>query len=818
MFALSNGHIGLRGNLDEGEPVGAARHLPELVLRDPAAALRRGRLRLPRVGPDASSTSPTARSSGCSSTTSRSTSATATLRSPRARCSTCAPASCGAATSSGSRRPARRCASARRGSSRSRSARSRRSCTRSSRSTAPRPRRRPVGAGRERAAPATPTRTRAPRPRSRRRSSPSVLRPRRAARRARALARERASCGWRPAMDHVVDGAGRAADARRELGRTSAGSTVAADLEPGQRAADRQVPRLRLVEPALAAGAPRPGRRRARGGAAHRLGRPRRRAARVPRRVLGPAPTSSSTATPSSSRRCASRSSTRSRPARAPSSGRSPAKGLTGPGYDGHTFWDTERFVLPVLTYTAPRAAARRAALAPLDARPRPRARRPARPRRRRVPVADDPRPGVLRLLAGGHGRVPRQRRDRRRRAALPGRDRRRGVRARGRRRAARRDGAAVALARPPRRRRAASASTASPARTSTARSPTTTSTRTCSRRGTSSAAADAVERHPAARGGARRRRRGARLPGATAAGSMLIPYDEASASTRSRRGSPSTSVWDFAATPPDDYPLLLHYPYFDLYRKQVVKQADLVLALHVARRRLHARAEGARLRLLRGAHGARLVAVRVRRRRSIAAEVGHLDLAYDYFAEAALMDLHDLEHNTRDGIHIASLAGAWLGRGRRLRRACATSAASSPSRRACLARLQRLAFRLVFRGPQARGRGPERARDATSCSRARRSRSPTTARTSRSRPRPSAARSRRCRSAPRRASPRAGSRGGARTREGAVARALSRVQVLGPDQQPAGFAFTMSPDGPFLYQTRDPTLLDRQYVVEETL
>ena len=34
------------------------------------------------------------------------------------------------------------------------------------------------------------------------------------------------------------------------------------------------------------------------------------------------------------------------------------AKGLTGPGYDGHTFWDTERFVLPVLTYTAPKAAA----------------------------------------------------------------------------------------------------------------------------------------------------------------------------------------------------------------------------------------------------------------------------------------------------------------------------------------------------------------------------------------------------------------------------------------------------------------------------
>ncbi len=31
-----------------------------------------------------------------------------------------------------------------------------------------------------------------------------------------------------------------------------------------------------------------------------------------------------------------------------------PAKGLTGPGYDGHTFWDTETFVMPVLTYTSP--------------------------------------------------------------------------------------------------------------------------------------------------------------------------------------------------------------------------------------------------------------------------------------------------------------------------------------------------------------------------------------------------------------------------------------------------------------------------------
>ena len=46
------------------------------------------------------------------------------------------------------------------------------------------------------------------------------------------------------------------------------------------------------------------------------------------------------------------------------------AKGLTGPGYDGHTFWDTEMYVLPVLTYTAPHAAADALRLAPRDARP----------------------------------------------------------------------------------------------------------------------------------------------------------------------------------------------------------------------------------------------------------------------------------------------------------------------------------------------------------------------------------------------------------------------------------------------------------------
>ena len=110
----------------------------------------------------------------------------------------------------------------------------------------------------------------------------------------------------------------------------------------------------------------------------------------------------------------------------------------------------------------------------------------------------------------------------------------------------------------------------------------------------------------------------------------------------------------------PDQYPLLLHFPYFDLYRKQVVKQPDLVLAMQLCSDVFTAGAAGAQLRLLRAHHRARLVAVRGRRAVA-AADAGHLRLALDYAAEAALMDLHDLEHNVRDGLHLASLAGTWL-------------------------------------------------------------------------------------------------------------------------------------------------------------
>ena len=130
-----------------------------------------------------------------------------------------------------------------------------------------------------------------------------------------------------------------------------------------------------------------------------------------------------------------------------------PAKGLTGPGYDGHTFWDTETYVLPVLTYTAPARGPRRAALAALDAGPGPRPGPGARPQGRGVPVADDPRRGDVGLLAGGDGGLPHQRRHRRRRRPVLQRDPGRRLRPRLRRRTADRDRPAVGVARPLRRR-----------------------------------------------------------------------------------------------------------------------------------------------------------------------------------------------------------------------------------------------------------------------------------------------------------------------------------------------------------------------------
>jgi alpha,alpha-trehalose phosphorylase len=140
----------------------------------------------------------------------------------------------------------------------------------------------------------------------------------------------------------------------------------------------------------------------------------------------------------------------------------------------------------------------------------------------------------------------------------------------------------------------------------------------------------------------------------------VVIPYDHTLGVHPQSEGFTRHQVWDFADTRPDQYPLLLHFPYFDLYRKQVVKQADLVLALHVRGDAFTAE-EKARDFAYYEPLTVRDSSLSACTQAVIAAEVGHMQLAYDYFGEAALMDLQDLEHNVRDGVHMASLAGAWL-------------------------------------------------------------------------------------------------------------------------------------------------------------
>ena len=138
-----------------------------------------------------------------------------------------------------------------------------------------------------------------------------------------------------------------------------------------------------------------------------------------------------------------------------------------------------------------------------------------------------------------------------------------------------------------------------------------------------------------------------------------------ASPTTRSSACTPSPTrftrhaEWDFEASQ-DEYPLLLHYPYFELYRKQVVKQPDLVLAMHL-RGDAFDPEQKARNFDYYEQRTVRDSSLSACTQAVMAAEVGYVELAYDYLAEAALVDLDNLNHNTRDGLHIASLAGAWI-------------------------------------------------------------------------------------------------------------------------------------------------------------
>lgn len=143
------------------------------------------------------------------------------------------------------------------------------------------------------------------------------------------------------------------------------------------------------------------------------------------------------------------------------------------------------------------------------------------------------------------------------------------------------------------------------------------------------------------------------------AADTVYLPYDEKLQVHEQNAGFTMLPEWDFEASR-ESYPLLLHAPYFELYRRQVLKQADLELAMYTFGHHFNDDDKARNVdyyerRTVRDSSlSACIQAV-------ICAEVGHLGLAHDYAYEAALIDLHDIHHNSRDGLHVASLAGAWV-------------------------------------------------------------------------------------------------------------------------------------------------------------
>ena len=144
-----------------------------------------------------------------------------------------------------------------------------------------------------------------------------------------------------------------------------------------------------------------------------------------------------------------------------------------------------------------------------------------------------------------------------------------------------------------------------------------------------------------------------------TAAEAMYVPYDDELGVHPQSASFTEHEVWDFESVRPDQYPLFLHFPYFDIYRKQVVKQADLVLAMHL---RPDAFTDDQKARNFAYYEGitVRDSSLSAATQAVLAAEMGHLELAYDYLAESSLVDLHDLHKNTGAGLHLAALAGGW--------------------------------------------------------------------------------------------------------------------------------------------------------------
>ena len=145
------------------------------------------------------------------------------------------------------------------------------------------------------------------------------------------------------------------------------------------------------------------------------------------------------------------------------------------------------------------------------------------------------------------------------------------------------------------------------------------------------------------------------------AAKRMYIPYDESRGILPQDANFLEKEVWDFANTPLDRYPLLLHYHPLVIYRHQVLKQADVVLALVLLGNEFSLEEKRRNFQyydpLTTGDSSLSACVQSI-----LAAEIGYEDKAVEYFNYALLMDLADVAGNVVDGAHVASTGGVWMG------------------------------------------------------------------------------------------------------------------------------------------------------------
>jgi alpha,alpha-trehalose phosphorylase len=144
------------------------------------------------------------------------------------------------------------------------------------------------------------------------------------------------------------------------------------------------------------------------------------------------------------------------------------------------------------------------------------------------------------------------------------------------------------------------------------------------------------------------------------AADAMFLPYDEKLGIYAQDDSFLDKPVWDFAATPAEHYPLLLHYAPLTLYRHQVCKQADTILA-HVlyddgvdpdVMRRGYEYYE--RITTHDSTLSVCIFSI-------MAARLGLTESAYQYFMNSIRTDLGNTHRNTKDGLHTANMGGAYL-------------------------------------------------------------------------------------------------------------------------------------------------------------